>query len=92
MFQLKAKSEDLDGVTAFTPKAKPIAHIRLPERRANLTFGRPKNNRLYMTACRSIYAFYVELHARFEKISHFPGSGALISSPPRMSTNRDERK
>ncbi len=46
----------------FTPQGKAIAHIRLPERCANLTFGGPKNNRLYMTSCRSVYALYVESH------------------------------
>ena len=34
----------------FSPAGKPLAHIRLPERCANLTFGGPKNNRLYMTS------------------------------------------
>jgi gluconolactonase len=46
----------------FNPEGKPLAFIRLPERCANLTFGGPKNNRLYMTACHSVYAFYVEAH------------------------------
>ncbi len=49
VFQLKGKSEDLDGVMVFNPAGKPLAFIRLPERCANLTFGGPKNNRLYMT-------------------------------------------
>jgi len=54
--------EDLDGVMVFNPEGKPLAHIRLPERCANLCFGGPKNNRLYMTACHSVYALYVESH------------------------------
>jgi hypothetical protein len=29
---------------------------------ANLTFGGPKNNRLYMASCHSLYAFHVESH------------------------------
>ncbi|MDB5576024.1 MAG: gluconolactonase, partial [Bradyrhizobium sp.] len=62
VFQLKGKSEDLDGVMVFNPEGKPLAHIRLPERCANLTFGGPKNTRLYMTACHSVYALYVESH------------------------------
>lgn len=62
VFQLKGKSEDLDGVMVFNAEGKPLAHIRLPERCANLCFGGPKNNRLYMTACHSVYAFYVESH------------------------------
>jgi gluconolactonase len=62
IYQLKGKSEDLDGVMVFNPQGKPLAFIRLPERCANLSFGGPKNNRLYMTACHSLYAFYVEAH------------------------------
>ena len=53
---------DLDGVMVFNPQGKPIGHIRLPERCANLTFGGPKNNRLYMASCHSVYALYVEAH------------------------------
>ena len=62
VFQLKGKSEDLDGVMVFNPQVKPLAFIRLPERCANLTFGGPKNNRLYMAASHSLYALYVEAH------------------------------
>ena len=62
VYQLKGKSKDLDGVMVFNPQGKPLAFIRLPERCANLTFGRPKNNRLYMTASHSLYALYVEAH------------------------------
>jgi SMP-30/Gluconolactonase/LRE-like region len=62
VYILKGKSEDLDGVTMFNPQGKPIGFIRLPERCANLTFGGPKNNRLYMTASHSLYALYVEAH------------------------------
>jgi gluconolactonase len=38
----KGKSEDLDGVMVFSPEGKPLAHIRLPERCANLAFGGPR--------------------------------------------------
>nr|WP_232533211.1 MULTISPECIES: SMP-30/gluconolactonase/LRE family protein [Ramlibacter] len=62
VFQLRGKSEDLDGVMVFNPQGKPLAHIRLPERCANLAFGGPKNNRLYMASCHSLYALYVESH------------------------------
>jgi len=55
-----AKAEDLDGVMVFNPAGKAIGFIRLPERCANLTFGGPKNNRLYMASCHSLYALYVE--------------------------------
>ncbi|NPU09217.1 SMP-30/gluconolactonase/LRE family protein [Bradyrhizobium sp. 83002] len=60
VFPLKGKPEDLDGVMVFNPQGKPIGFIRLPERCANLTFGGPKNNRLYMAASHSLYALYVE--------------------------------
>src|SRR5688572_14729033 len=43
VFQLRGRSEDLDGVMVFNPQGKPLAFIRLPERCANLTFGGPKN-------------------------------------------------
>jgi gluconolactonase len=62
VYQLKGKSKDLDGVMVFSPAGKPLAFIRLPERCANLTFGGPKNNRLYMAASHSLYALYVEAH------------------------------
>ncbi len=62
VYQLKGRSEDLDGVMVFNPQGKAIGFIRLPERCANLTFGGPKNNRLYMTSCHSVYALYVEAH------------------------------
>lgn len=59
---LDANSADLDGVKVFNPQGKAIGFIRLPERCANLTFGGPKNNRLYMASCHSLYALYVEAH------------------------------
>ncbi|QJW83632.1 SMP-30/gluconolactonase/LRE family protein [Ramlibacter terrae] len=62
VFQLRGRSEDLDGVMVFNPQGKAIGFVRLPERCANLTFGGPKNNRLYMASCHSLYALYVESH------------------------------
>jgi gluconolactonase len=62
VYPLRGKPEDLDGVMVFNPLGKPLAHIRLPERCANLCFGGPKNNRLYMASCHSLYALYVEAH------------------------------
>nr|WP_244818310.1 SMP-30/gluconolactonase/LRE family protein [Caballeronia sp. Lep1P3] len=53
-------SADLDGVKVFNAKGKPIGFIHLPERCPNLTFGGPKNNRLYMASSHSLYALYVE--------------------------------
>lgn len=57
---LSARAEELDGVMVFNPQGKAIGFIRLPERCANLTFGGPKNNRLYMASCHSLYALTVE--------------------------------
>ena len=62
VFGLKGKSEDLDGVMVFNPQGKAIGFIQLPERCANLAFGGPKRNRLYMTSSHSVYALYVESH------------------------------
>jgi gluconolactonase len=62
VFALKGRSEDLDGVMVFNPQGKPLAFIRLPERCANLCFGGPKNNRVYMASCHSLYAMYFEAH------------------------------
>lgn len=47
------------GVTVWTPQGKLIGRIRLPEVTANLCFGGPKRNRLFMAASQSIYAVYV---------------------------------
>ena len=62
VYQLQGKPEDLDGVMVFNPRGLAIGFIKLPERCANLTFGGPKNNRLYMTSSHSVYALYVEAH------------------------------
>jgi gluconolactonase len=50
---------DMDGVRVFNPDGKPIGHIHLPERCANVCFGGPKRNRLFMAATHSVYALYV---------------------------------
>ena len=50
---------ELDGVRIFNPQGAPIGHIELPERAANVCFGGPKRNRLFMAASHSIYALYV---------------------------------
>ena len=52
-------SEALDGVRIFAPEGKPIGHIHLPERCANVCFGGEKRNRLFMAASQSIYSLYV---------------------------------
>lgn len=52
-------SEELDGVVVISPEGGLIGRIRLPERCANLCFGGPNRNRLFMAASRSIYGLYV---------------------------------
>jgi gluconolactonase len=52
-------SEDLDGVLVFAPDGTKIGRIALPERCANVCFGGPKRNRLFMAASQSLYALYV---------------------------------
>lgn len=50
---------ELDGVMIFAPDGAPIGRIALPERCANVCFGGPKRNRLFMASSQSIYAVYV---------------------------------
>ena len=50
---------ELDGVRIFAPDGKPIGHIALPERCANVCFGGLKRNRLFMASSQSLYAVYV---------------------------------
>jgi gluconolactonase len=52
-------TEALDGVRVFAPDGKPIGHIHLPERCANVCFGGEKRNRLFMAASQSVYALFV---------------------------------
>ena len=53
------RSVGYSGVTVWTPQGKLIGRIRLPEVCANICFGGPKRNRLFMTASQSLYAVYV---------------------------------
>jgi gluconolactonase len=46
------------GVTVWNPDGKLIGRIRLPEVCANICFGGPKRNRLFMAAGQSLYAVY----------------------------------
>jgi gluconolactonase len=48
-----------DGVHILTPEGERIGQILLPEACANVCFGGPKRNRLFMTASQSVYALYV---------------------------------
>jgi len=46
----------LNGVHVYTPNGTRIGRIPVPEKVANLTFGGPARNRLFITASTSLYA------------------------------------
>ena len=48
------------GVQVLAPNGDRIGMIRLPETCANVCFGGPRRNRLFMTASQSLYAIHVE--------------------------------
>ncbi len=48
------------GVLVFNPKGKLVGRIRLPEVAANLAFGGPKRDRLFITASQSLYVLQVQ--------------------------------
>jgi gluconolactonase len=54
----EAEAAQLDGVMVFGRDGRRLAHVHLPERCANLCFGGPKGNRLFMAASHSLYALY----------------------------------
>ncbi|MFY9511448.1 MAG: SMP-30/gluconolactonase/LRE family protein [Rubrivivax sp.] len=56
-----ASAEALDGVVVYDRDGRPLAHIHLPERCANLCFGGTNNNRLFMASSHSLYAVYVNV-------------------------------
>ncbi len=47
-----------NGATVWSPDAKLMGRIRLPEVGGNLCFGGPKRNRLFMMGSQSIYAIF----------------------------------
>ncbi|WP_062205105.1 SMP-30/gluconolactonase/LRE family protein [Aureimonas sp. AU12] len=52
-------SSAADGVHCFAPDGTCLGKILVPEVVANLCFGGPKRNRLFITATRSLYSIYV---------------------------------
>jgi gluconolactonase len=48
-----------DGVHCYAPDGTLLGKIRIPEMVANLTFGGPKKNRLFITATKSLYSVFV---------------------------------
>jgi len=49
-----------DGVHVFAPDGVRIGQILLPEICANVCFGGPKRNRLFMAASQSLYVLYLD--------------------------------
>jgi gluconolactonase len=47
------------GVSVYAPNGEILGKIRIPEAVANLTFGGPKRNRLFITATTSLYSLFV---------------------------------
>ena len=54
-----SSAEALDGVMVEGSEGRPLAHIHLPERCANVCFGGANNNRLFMASSHLLYALYV---------------------------------
>ncbi|WP_181706506.1 SMP-30/gluconolactonase/LRE family protein [Chthonobacter rhizosphaerae] len=48
-----------DGVHCFSPEGELLGKIRLPGPVANVTFGGPARNRLFVTANKNLFAVYV---------------------------------
>ena len=52
-------SSAADGVHCFAPDGHRLGKVLVPEDVANLTFGGPRRNRLFITATSSLYAVYL---------------------------------
>ena len=50
-----------DGVQCHTPDGEAIGKICTPEVVANLAFGGPRNNRLFITATTSVFAVFLNV-------------------------------
>ena len=48
-----------DGVHCFDPQGNPLGKIHMPQMVANLTFGGPKRNRLFIASTHTLCAVYV---------------------------------
>jgi gluconolactonase len=51
-------SSAADGVHCFSPEGILLGKILVPQVVANLTFGGPRRNRLFITATTSLYSIY----------------------------------
>jgi len=51
-----------DGVHCYNPSGNLIGKLRIPELVANVTFGGPKRNRLFICGTTSIYSVYLKVN------------------------------
>lgn len=51
-----------DGVHCYLPDGTLIGKIRIPELVANVCFGGPKRNRLFICGCTSLYSIYLAVN------------------------------
>jgi gluconolactonase len=56
-----------DGVHCFDPDGTLIGKLHLPEDAANLTFGGPQRNRLFITATTSLYSIRISINGAVPK-------------------------
>ena len=52
-----------DGVHCYAPEGQLLGKIRMPETVANVCFGGPKLNRLFVCATTSLYSVYLNARA-----------------------------
>jgi len=57
--EINLKGKIVDGVQCFDKNGVLLGKILLPEKVANLTFGGPRRNRLFITANTSLYSIFV---------------------------------
>jgi gluconolactonase len=50
-----------DGVHCYAPDGTLIGRLRVPGTVANVTFGGPKNNRLFITAATTVYSLVMSV-------------------------------
>ncbi|MFI9174535.1 SMP-30/gluconolactonase/LRE family protein [Streptomyces lincolnensis] len=50
-----------DGIHCYAPDGTLLGRVRVPEPVSNLTFGGPKNNRLFITATTSLYSLLMSV-------------------------------
>jgi gluconolactonase len=70
-----------DGVHCFAPDGTLLGKILIPEVVANVCFGGPKRNRLFICATTSVYALYVKARGCGMYDCRLPRVGCVIHPP-----------